>query len=136
MREIKSTGTGQPILAGNTYLATLQNEPYNRCMKYYVRVYILFCLIFLSACGPREIGQNSSSDKPLIPEATAADLLRLPITGMNNTQRLLYWQNRPEVMMTMQKLQTEQFRRRMGLTPSPDNPQYREIPRQRSPFRQ
>lgn len=95
-----------------------------------------FCLLLLSACGPREIGQGTSSEAAFTPEATAADLLRLPITGMNRTQKMLYWQNKPEVMLLLQKVQTEAFRRRMGLAPDPREPEYRAVPKERSPFRQ
>ncbi len=90
----------------------------------------------LAACGPREIGEGTSHNTRLPPEATGADLLRFPMTGMDNNQKMLYWQNRPDVMAGMQKIRMREFRRRMGLAPEPEDPDYRSLPKQRSPFRQ
>lgn len=90
----------------------------------------------LFACGPREIGQGTSYEAHVTPEATSADLLRQPITGMNPIQTRLYWQNHPEVMAMTQRQQADWIQRRFGRVLSPENPEYRAIPRQRSPFRQ
>lgn len=60
--------------------------------------------------------------------------MRLPMAGMNNTQRLLYWYNNPDVMVNLQQSQMQFYRRQMGI--APEDPKYREIPAQRSPFRQ
>lgn len=90
----------------------------------------------LSACGPREIGQGTSSESHVIPDAAAADMLRFPVTGMNSIQHRLYWQNKPEVMMMTQKSHADWFRRHYGHPVDPQSPGYRAVPKQRSPFRQ
>ena len=66
------------------------------------------------------------------------DQLRYPVYGSSNTQRMLYLQNRPDVMANVQQWRMMQFRRTNGLEPvtDPENPQYRAVPKQRSPFRQ
>lgn len=99
-------------------------------------ILILFLLALLFACGPKEIGQGVAEESGLAPEATGADMLRLPMTGMNNTQKMLYWQNHPDVMANVQKWRAAKFRRQIGAAISPEDPEYREIPKQRSPFRQ
>lgn len=117
------------------YLAPARFSAYTkgRMLKIPVAVVILAAL---ASCGPREIGEGSSPEAALTPEATGADLLRLPMTGMDNNQKMLYWQNRPDVMASLQKFRMEQYRRRMGFAPAPEDPAYREFPKQRSPFRQ
>lgn len=96
---------------------------------------LIFCLV-LSACGPREIGVGTSDPAPVAPETAGIDALRMPVTGVSNTEKMLYWQNRPDIMENTQRWRQEQFRRYMGLKPDPENPAYREIPKQKSPFRQ
>lgn len=100
------------------------------------RFFALLLLLGLAACGPREIGEGSSQELSGPREASAVDTLRLPIPGANNTQKMLYWANKPDVMQNMQKWRNEKMRRVLGLAPSPEDPAYREIPKQRSPFRQ
>lgn len=95
---------------------------------------LLLLICAIAACGPREVGQGSSQEQAMTPEATGADLLRLPMTGMNNTQKMLYWQNRPDIMASVQKFRMDQLRRRLGI--APEDPEYRAVPKQRSPFRQ
>ena len=97
----------------------------------------LFCIcLLLPAFGPREIGEGSAEPLTDPPDIAASDTLRYPMPGMNNTQKMLYWQNRPDVMHDMQSWRREQFRRHMGLAPEPEDPAYRQIPKTRSPFRQ
>lgn len=101
------------------------------------RLFAVLCIaLCVWSCGPREIGQGTSSESHVVPDATAADMLRFPITGMNHIQQKLYWQNRPEVMAVLQKNQVDWFRQRFGHPIDPESPDYRAIPRQRSPFRQ
>lgn len=99
-------------------------------------IFALMAAASVTACVPRGIGEGTSSEAAIAPEATGADLLRLPMTGMDNNQQMLYWQNRPDVMASVQKFRLDQYRRRMGVEPLPEDPAYRELPRQRSPFRQ
>lgn len=98
--------------------------------------YLLLICVFLCACGPKEIGEGTSDAPPSPPETAGVNTLRMPITGANNTEKMLYWQNRPDVMENTQRWRQEQFRRYMGLKPDPESPAYREIPKQKSPFRQ
>lgn len=72
------------------------------------------------------------------PGVSVEDGLRYPVYGSDNTQRMLYWQNRPDVMAATQDWRARQFRRMQGLdeAASPEDPVYRAVPKQRSPFRQ
>lgn len=60
--------------------------------------------------------------------------MRLPMTGASNTQRMLYYYNRPEIMQQMRSMQLSRYNRMLGI--SPEDPAYRSVPEQRSPFRQ
>lgn len=101
-----------------------------------MKILLLLGFLFLSGCGPREIGEGTSDLPASTPEASASDMLRYPMTGMSNTQKMLYWQNRPDVMENVQAWRREQYRRQLGLAPDPADPAYREVPKMRSPFRQ
>lgn len=91
----------------------------------------------LAGCGPKDIGAGSSSDGERgAPPPSTAEQLRYPMTGAGNTQRMLYYYNRPDVMSRMQDWQISRFNRLTGAQPSPEDPAYRAVPKQRSPFRQ
>lgn len=95
-----------------------------------------FLLFVLNACGPREIGRSVEEDTAL-PEPggmATAEQMRYPITGTGYTQKMLYYSNRPDIMESVQKWQTGKLKRQMGI--SPEDPEYRATPKQRSPFRQ
>lgn len=62
--------------------------------------------------------------------------MRQPMTGFNNTQKMLYYCNNPEIMEQARKTRLAEFQRRAGIEPAPEDPAYREIPKTRSPFRQ
>lgn len=94
-----------------------------------------FCLL-LAGCGPREIGQDSSHMPEGEGRMQAAEQMRLPLTGSGRTEWLLYQYNRPEVVENIRDWRINQFNRHIGQKPSPEDPAYREIPQQRSPFRQ
>ncbi len=100
------------------------------------RIFPLLLLLGIAACGPREIGEGSAQELSGPNGVSAVDTLRLPMSGANNIQKMLYWANHPEVAQNMQKWRQEKLRRLSGLAPSPEDPAYREIPKQRSPFRQ
>ena len=102
-------------------------------MRKYIFMGILTILL-AGGCGPKEPGTGLSSDAALAPRPTSAELLRQPITGMNNTQKMLYWQNRPDVMENIQNWRLGVMKHKMGI--SPEDPAYREVPKQLSPFRQ
>lgn len=93
----------------------------------------------LYGCGPKDIGAGTSSDGESRPQGVSTeDQLRYPVYGSSNTQRMLYYQNRPDVMANTQQWQLRQMRRMNGMDQSvdPSDPQYRAVPKQRSPFRQ
>ena len=93
----------------------------------------------MAGCGPKDVGEGSSARYESQPQGVSVeDQLRYPVYGSNNTQRMLYLQNRPDVMANVQQWRMMQFRRVNGLEPvtDPEDPQYRAVPKQRSPFRQ
>ncbi len=96
---------------------------------------ILCVLVLLAGCGPKEIGTGlAETPSASGGGASAAELMRYPVTGTSNTQKMLYYTNRPDVMEMTQKWQAASYRERMGI--NPEDPAYREKPQQRSPFRQ
>lgn len=115
------------------YACSFQTLVYNTDMRIPV---IIFILSLLTACGPKEIGQDTSSDydRPSGGHYGAAEQMRQPLTGVNNTEKILYYYNKPEIMDNIRNWRADQFRRQTGV--SPEDSAYREQPRQRSPFRQ
>lgn len=104
---------------------------------------VLLCSLvlagLLSACGPKDIGADTSSENESRPlGVNAEDQMRYPIMGASRTQQLLYLQNRPDVMANTQQWRMQQFNRMHGLDKdvSPEDPAYRAVPKQRSPFKQ
>lgn len=95
---------------------------------------ILLICFTLGACGPREPGQGLAHEEYTPREATAAEQMRMPLTGATRTEQMLYYYNRPEVMEGLQNWQRNWLHRQGAV--SPEDPAYREIPRERSPFRQ
>lgn len=100
----------------------------------FAKTALFILLLSCAACGPKEIGYGSADDARNPPEPNGAEMLRLPMTGMSNVQHMLYWQNRPDVMANIQKSHSARLYRALGI--SPENPAWREIPAQKSPFRQ
>jgi hypothetical protein len=101
---------------------------------------LLLLALLLPGCGPKDIGAGSS-DEPRRPLGVAPeDNLRYAATGANNTQRMLYYFNRPDVMQQTREWQLRRYSRLTGneITPAltPEDPAWREKPRQKSPFRQ
>lgn len=101
------------------------------------------CCLCLCACGPKEIGEGSSSDAAGSYSArsggghtTAAEMMRYPMTGASPVERRLYYSTRPDIMERVQDWRLQQFRNQTGMQPSPEDPAYRAVPKQRSPFRQ
>ena len=91
----------------------------------------------LAACGPKEIGEGSSLEsRGASGGAPSAELMRYPMTGANYRERMLYLSNRPDVMQQVQDYRIQSYQRMMGAKPSPEDPAYRAVPKQRSPFRQ
>lgn len=96
----------------------------------------VFCLA--PGCGPRDIGAGTSSDTDNQPQGVSVeDQLRYPVYGSSNTQRMLYWQNRPDVMERVQQWNRMTLARPDGQAGvNSADPQYRAVPKERSPFRQ
>ena len=91
----------------------------------------------LASCGPKEIGTGSSQESTSVSAgAPAAELMRYPMTGANARERMLYLHNRPDIMQQVQDWRLQSYQRMMGAQPSPEDPAYRAVPKQRSPFRQ
>jgi len=86
----------------------------------------------LAACGPKDIGTGTSEPDTMPAGVSGADSMRQPMTGNNSTQTMLYYFNR----QSMQRSQFNMYMRHMGRDISPEDPAYRAVPRQRSPFRQ
>lgn len=102
----------------------------------YMKILSFLCLLCLCACGPREIGQGYSEIPSGSGNYSAAEQMRFPMTGANNTQKMLYYYNRPDVMEKVRDWRLEQFQRALGAAPSPEDPAYRAVPKQPSPFRE
>jgi len=93
----------------------------------------------LVGCGPKDIGTGTSAENESQPRGPSVeDQLRYPMYGSNATQRMLYYQSKPDVMENMQRWRIMQFRRMNGIDTNvnPEDEQYRAAPKQRSPFRQ
>lgn len=91
----------------------------------------------LAACGPKEIGEGSSVEsRGAGGGASSAELMRYPMTGASPREKMLYLHNRPDVMQQVQDWRLQGYQRMTGVKPSPEDPDYRAVPRQRSPFRQ
>ncbi len=97
---------------------------------------LVLMLVPIYGCGPKEIGEGSSYRTPTPRDAAVAEDMRFPMTGTNNTQQKLYYYTRPDMVENYQGWQLRQYRRIMGVAPNPEDPAWRETPKQRSPFRQ
>lgn len=100
---------------------------------------LLLTLVLLAACGPKDIGTGTSEPDGDPVGVSSADNLRPAFTGANPIQRRLFFYNQPNVMMQMQQSRLDAYHRyinRYHNGVNPESPEYREVPRQRSPFRQ
>lgn len=116
---------------GSGYAARMRRALFSACL--------LFSLT-LAACGPKDIGTGTAEPDSAPPGVSSVDSLRQPVTGANPIQRRLYFYNQPHIMMQMQQSGLDTYRRYInryrGDGVNPESPAYREVPRQRSPFRQ
>ncbi|MDE5879535.1 MAG: chemotaxis protein [Desulfovibrio sp.] len=91
----------------------------------------------LAACGPKEIGEGSSRESAGTGGGQpSAELMRYPMTGASARERMLYYNTRPDIVQQVQDWRLQSIQRQMGIKPSPEDPAYRAVPKQRSPFRQ
>lgn len=100
---------------------------------------LLLTLALPAACGPKDIGTGTSGPDAAPVGISSVDSLRQPFTGANPIQRRLYFYNQPNIMMQVQQSRLDAYRRyinRHNNGVNPESPEYREVPRQRSPFRQ
>lgn len=114
----------------NKTLAGFLSRNYYADMKY-LAILGFVCLAAASGCGPREIGQGSSTAQADIGPSVAENM-RLPMTGAGHTQQMLYYYNRPDVMQRVQAWRWSEANRLEGEQPAPADSL---APRQ-SPFRQ
>lgn len=97
----------------------------------------IFIFALLWGCGPKEIGEGTSEYVSETPrDASTAENMRYPMIGASRAQHMLYYYNKPDVMQNYQNWRLGQFQRMMGIKPAPEDPAYRAVPKQRSPFRQ
>lgn len=96
-------------------------------------------LCLLAACAPRDISTDSARVDAEYYGKGGPDPLadaRYPIPGVaSRKDYYFYYMNRPAVMESVQEWRKQQFMRGLQGV-SPEHPSYREVPRQRSPFRQ
>lgn len=88
----------------------------------------------LPACGPKEIGQGITDYEGDQSGVDTAEMMRYPMTGAVPIQRKLYYANKADIVENVRKWRLGEFNRRLGI--NPEDPAYREIPKQRSPFKQ
>ncbi|MEG2172684.1 MAG: chemotaxis protein [Desulfovibrionaceae bacterium] len=106
-------------------------------MKYPPHIWYIVALVcMLGACGPRDVGEGTSSEhynpEAREPSSSTADNARYPMDGKRVNQRL-YLLNQPAEQGRMQDRQRQHMDRRMGITRGPDDSA---VPRQRNPFRE
>lgn len=103
-------------------------------MKYLYLLYIIASLALLSACAPKEVAQDTTSEiyYGYTPENNS-DMTahaRYPISG-NRIQQRLYLLNQPEVQMQIQNSYRSYFERQMGEPLKRTDPN---TPKFKSPF--
>ncbi|MBO4369177.1 MAG: chemotaxis protein [Desulfovibrio sp.] len=108
------------------------------------RSFFLFCfcfflvLTFLHGCGPKDIGNETVVEENTPTSVSAAEQMRYPMFGTDANQRMLFLNNKMDTMVLKQAII------RNAKTPgttspvsvSPEDPAYRAVPKQQSPFRQ
>lgn len=93
----------------------------------------------LFACGPKDISTDSARvDREYYGKGGPDPMsdARYPIPGVASRKDYYFYRlNQPAVFEAMQNWRMTQFRRGLqGI--DPEHPSYREVPKQRSPFRQ
>lgn len=103
----------------------------------YLLYIIILATCLLGACGPKDIGQGSSSDyyndSAREPSSSTAEHSRYPVDG-NRVQQRLFLLNQPAVQTQLQDRQRNFMNRRMGIAPGTDSET--QVPKQASPFRE
>ena len=111
------------------------------CVLHRMSMLLIVLVLCLASCAPQDI--SSSGGKvdaeyygPPGPD-TAAEM-RYPTLGSLNYRRekQLYNMSNPSYFEAMQEWRMREFKRRMNRGRSAEDPSYREVPRQKSPFRE
>ena len=96
--------------------------------------------VFSAACAPKDISSDSGRVDREYYGKGGSDALsdaRYPIAGFSSEKdRYFYRISQPSVMENVQHWRVTRFTRGHSATVSPEDPTYREVPRERSPFRQ
>ena len=97
-----------------------------------LKILPLLLLSLLAACGPKEIGLDSESTSSGETSVSVAEQMRYPLFGSGAKERMLYVNNKMDVMVERQNFM--QSKLKAGQVP-PESPNYRAKPKERSPFR-
>lgn len=96
--------------------------------------------IFSAACAPKDISSDSERvDREYYGNGGPEPLAdaRYPIPGVSSKKdKYFYLMSQPSVMENVQDWRVRRFTRGYSGTNNPEHPSYREVPRERSPFRQ
>ena len=97
---------------------------------------LLFCLLplLLNACGPKDIGNASLEEEPIHTSVSTAEQMRYPAFGSDAIQRQLFYDNKMQNMVARQNIMRSSLKHPAAL--SPEHPDYRAVPKEKSPFRQ
>lgn len=106
-------------------------------MRIHILLIALLSAGLLTACGPKDIGEGSSSDyynaSSREPSTTTADHARYPTDG-SRTQQRLYLFNQPAVQDQINERNRNFMNRRLGINSNTPDPM--KTPKQASPFRE
>ena len=105
-----------------------------------VTLLVVLLAAFSTACAPKDISSDSSRLDREYYGKGGADALsdaRYPIAGFSSKKdRYFYQMSQPSVMENVQQWRVTRFTRGHSAKANPEDPSYREVPRERSPFRQ
>ncbi|MBQ7738103.1 MAG: chemotaxis protein [Desulfovibrionaceae bacterium] len=103
-------------------------------LKRSLLILILAQVLLLAACGPKDIGSDYTAESDEKTSVSVAEQMRYPLFGSDGNQRMLYMHNRMDTMVARQKFMNAKLQNKSGL--SPEDPNYRSTPKERSPFRE
>lgn len=103
--------------------------------KIYFLLLDLLLLALTTSCGPKDIGTSATEEEPIRTSVSSAEQMRYPMFGSDRTQKMLFLNNQMDSMVVRQNVISHSLQRD-GQAISPEDPRYRLIPKQPSPFRQ